>query len=78
MPEAKEIMDRLKSIKSNSDTFKTKTRKGMIAGTAIGAGGGLLIAYTKGYSLWSSALIGAILGGFASYFLLPKEDEDED
>lgn len=78
MAEAKELMDKLKSLKSNSDTYKAKIRKGMVAGTLIGAGGGLLIAYTKGYSLLASAFVGSILGGMASYLLLPKEEEDEE
>lgn len=78
MAEVKELMDKLKTLKSDSDSYKVKVTKGRVAGSLIGAGGGLLIAYTRGYSLWSSALVGALLGGLASYLLLPKGDEDED
>lgn len=77
MAEAKEILDKLKNIKNNSDSVKVKTGKGRMVGSVIGAGGGLLIGYAKGYNLLTSGVVGALLGGLAAYLLLPKEDEED-
>jgi len=41
-------------------------------------GGGLLIAYSRGYNLVSSAFVGALLGGVVSQLLLPKVDDKID
>jgi hypothetical protein len=38
-------------------------------------GGGLLVGFTRGYNLISSAFVGALLGGIVSHLLLPKVDE---
>lgn len=73
---AKEILDKIKSLKSNSDSFALKKTKGTITGAFIGMGGGLLIAFSRGYSLVSSAFIGALIGGIASNLLLPKIEEE--
>lgn len=77
MAEAKEILDKLKTMKSNSDSMALKKTKGTFAGAFIGMGGGLLIGFSRGYNLLSSAFVGALLGGLISNLLLPKiEDED--
>jgi len=78
MAEAKELMDKLKRIKNDSDSLSARKTKGRVTGTIIGMAGGLLIGYSRGYSLLTSAFIGGLLGGVASYLLLPKEEEDED
>ncbi len=76
MAEAKEILDRVKSLKSKSDSMALKKTKGTIAGAFIGMGGGLLIGFSRGYNLVSSAFLGALVGGIVSNILLPKVDEE--
>jgi hypothetical protein len=75
MAEAKDILDKLKLLKSNSDSMALKKTKGTIVGAFIGMGGGLLIGYSRKYNLLSSAFIGALLGGVISQLLLPKIDD---
>jgi hypothetical protein len=77
MAEAKEVLDKLKSLKSKSDSMALKKTKGTISGAFIGMGGGLLIAFSRGYSLISSAFIGALLGGVVSSILLPNTEEED-
>lgn len=75
MAEAKQILDKLKNIKSSSDTFEMKRTKGTINGALIGVAGGLLIGYTRNYSLLSSAIVGALVGGILTTLILPKNDD---
>jgi hypothetical protein len=75
MAEAKDILDKLKLLKSNSDSMALKKTKGTIVGAFIGMGGGLLIGYSRKYNLLSSAFIGALLGGVISQLLLPKIED---
>lgn len=75
MAEAKQILDKLKNLKSSSDTFEMKRTKGTINGALIGVAGGLLIGYTRNYSLLSSAIVGALVGGILTNLILPKNDE---
>jgi hypothetical protein len=75
MTEAKEILDKVKLLKSNSDSMALKKTKGTIVGAFIGMGGGLLVGYSRKYNLLSSAFIGALLGGVISLLLLPKIDD---
>ena len=75
MEEAKEILDKVKLLKSNADSMALKKTKGTIVGAFIGMGGGLLVGYSRKYNLLSSAFIGALLGGVISLLLLPKIDD---
>ena len=75
MAEAKDILDKLKLLKSNSDSIALKKTKGTIVGAFIGMGGGLLIGYSRKYNLLSSAFVGALLGGVISQLLLPKIED---
>jgi len=76
MAEAKEILDKVKSLKSKSDSMALKKTKGTVSGAFIGMAGGLLVGFSRGYNLVSSAFLGALLGGVVSTLLLPKIDED--
>ena len=76
MAEAKEIMDKVKDLKSKSDSMALKKTKGTVTGAFIGVAGGLLVGFTRGYNLISSAFVGALIGGVVSQLLLPKTDED--
>lgn len=76
MSQAKEIIDKVKTLKSNSDSMALKKTKGTITGAMIGMGGGLLIGFSRGYSLVSSAFVGALVGGIISQVLLPKLDDN--
>jgi hypothetical protein len=78
MAEAKEILDKVKVLKSKSDSMALKKTKGTVVGAFIGMGGGLLIAYSRGYNLISSAFVGALLGGVVSQILLPKIEDKLD
>ena len=75
MAEAKEILDKLKDLKSNSNSLDMKRRKGTINGALIGMAGGLLVGLTRNYNLISSAVVGALLGGLVATVILPKNDE---
>jgi len=75
MAEAKEILDKLKDLKSTSNSLEMKRRKGTINGALIGMAGGLLIGLTKNYNLISSAVVGALLGGLVATVILPQNDE---
>jgi outer membrane lipoprotein SlyB len=76
MAEAKDILDRVKTLKSNSDSMALKKTKGTISGAFIGMGGGLLIGFSRGYNLVSSAFLGALAGGVISHILLPNVEEE--
>lgn len=76
MPDAKTILDKVKSLKSNSDSMALKKTKGTINGALIGMAGGLLLGYTRKYNLVTSAFLGAVLGGIVSQVLLPKTEEE--
>ena len=75
MAEAKEILDKLKDLKSTSNSLEMKRRKGTINGALIGMAGGLLVGLTRNYNLVSSAVVGALLGGLVATVILPKNDE---
>lgn len=78
MAEAKELLNKLKDIKSSQGTTYKRT-KGAMNGALIGAAGGLLVGLNKGYSLIPSGIVGAVLGGLIAYILLPKDEtEDEE
>jgi len=75
MAEAKEILDKLKSLKSTSTSMEMKRRKGLINGGLIGMAGGVLIGLTRNYNLVSSAVVGALIGGLVTSVILPKSDD---
>ena len=76
MNNAKSILEKVKSLKSNSDSMALKKTKGTINGALIGMAGGLLLGYTRKYNLVTSAFLGAVLGGIVSQVLLPKTEEE--
>jgi hypothetical protein len=76
MSEARGVIDKVRDLKSTSDTLSMKKTKGTITGGFIGMAAGLLYGVAKSYNLVSSAFIGAIIGGIASHLLLPKTDEE--
>jgi uncharacterized protein YcfJ len=78
MAEAKDILDKVKNLKSNSDSMALKKMKGTVSGAMIGVGGGLLIGFTRGYNLVTSAFVGALVGGLISQLLLPKLDDNNE
>jgi hypothetical protein len=78
MAEAKDILDKVKNLKSNSDSMALKKMKGTVSGAMIGVGGGLLIGFTRGYNLVTSAFVGALVGGLISQLLLPKMDDNNE
>jgi uncharacterized protein YcfJ len=78
MAEAKDILDKVKNLKSNSDSMALKKMKGTVSGAMIGVGGGLLIGFTRGYNLVTSAFVGALVGGLISQILLPKLDDNNE
>jgi uncharacterized membrane protein (Fun14 family) len=78
MAEAKDILDKVKNLKSNSDSMALKKMKGTVSGAMIGLGGGLLIGFTRGYNLVTSAFVGALVGGLISQLLLPKLDDNNE
>lgn len=77
MSEARGIIDKVRDLKSKSESLSVKKTKGTITGGFIGMGVGLLYGVAKSYNLVSSAFVGAVIGGIAAHLLLPKADEDE-
>lgn len=77
MAEAKEILDKVKDLKSKSDSMALKKTKGTVTGAFIGVAGGLLVGFSRGYNLISSAFVGALIGGVVSQLLLPKTDDED-
>jgi len=75
MSEAKEILDKLKNLKSTSTSIDMKRRKGLVNGGLIGMAGGVLIGLTRNYNLISSAVVGALIGGLVTSVILPKSDD---
>lgn len=78
MSDARSIINKVKSLKTNSDSISMKKNKGTVTGSLIGMGAGLLYGLTKKYNLISSALLGAVLGGLAAHLLLPSNDMEEE
>lgn len=75
MAEARDLIEKVKDLKSKSDSMATKRMKGTVSGGFIGMGVGLLYGFAKNYNLVSSAFLGAILGGVVSHLILPKNEE---
>lgn len=75
MAEAKDILDKVKDLKSKSDSMALKKTKGTISGAFVGMAGGLLVGISKNYNLVSSAFLGALIGGVVSQLLLPKIED---
>jgi len=75
MAEARDLIEKVKELKSKSESMATKRTKGTISGGFIGMGIGLLYGFAKNYNLVSSAFLGAILGGVVSHLILPKNEE---
>ena len=78
MAEARELIDKVKELKSKSDSMTVKRTRGTVSGGFIGMGLGLLYGFSKGYNLVSSAFLGALLGGTISHLVLPKLDDQEE
>ena len=78
MAEAKDIINRIKELKSKSDSDVLKKTKGTISGAFIGMAGGLLLGLSRRYNLISSAMVGALIGGIASHIILPKLNDDDE
>jgi len=78
MTQARDLIDKVKDLKSKSDSMAVKRTRGTVSGGFIGMGLGLLCGVAKGYNLVSSAFLGALLGGTISHLLLPKLDEEEE
>lgn len=76
MEEAEKIINNVRSLKSSSQSMAMKKRKGTVTVSMIGAGVGMLYGLTKNYSLISSAIVGAILGGLAAHLILPNLEEE--
>jgi hypothetical protein len=77
MAEAKDILDKIKDLKTTSDSDILKRSRGTISGAFIGMAGGLLLGLNRNYNLISSALVGALIGGIVSHLILPKTNADE-
>jgi proteasome assembly chaperone (PAC2) family protein len=78
MAEAKDILDKLKQLKSKSDTMSMRKSRATVNGALIGAAGGLLVGMARNYSLLSSAMVGSVLGALVTYLVLPKNDDNEE
>lgn len=72
------VLQKLNSIKQNSESAIYNRNKGVMTGALIGVAGGMLLGLVKGYSLVGSAMTGAVIGGLAAYLLLPKGDGNEE
>lgn len=77
MSNPREIISKVKSLKTNSDSMAMKKNKGTVTGSLIGMGVGALYGLVRNYNLISSAFLGAVLGGLAAHLLLPNLGTDE-
>lgn len=77
MSEAQAILDRVKALKSRSESMEMKKNKGTVTGSLIGMGLGLVYGLTKQYNLISSAIVGAVVGGLVAHLVLPSDNEVE-
>lgn len=77
MSEARGIIDKVRDLKSKSESLSVKKTKGTITGGFIGMAVGLLYGVAKSYNLVSSAFVGAVIGGITAHLLLPKAEEEE-
>jgi hypothetical protein len=70
----KDMLDKIKSNK-NADGNKIilENTKGTLTGSAIGLFVGLYIGYSRNYSLLLSGVVGALLGGVVSKFVINKK-----
>ena len=75
MAQPRDLIEKVKELKSKSESMATKRTKGTISGGFIGMGFCLLYGFAKNYNLVSSAFLGAILGGVVSHLILPKNEE---
>jgi uncharacterized membrane protein len=75
MANANDILDKLKNIKSDSESLSSKRTKATAGGAMLGAAGGVLLGLSRNYNLLTSAVVGAIIGGMISHLILPKIEE---
>ena len=70
----KDMLDKIKSNK-NADGNKIilENTKGTLTGSAIGLFVGLYIGYSRNYSLLVSGLLGVLVGGAVSKFVINKK-----
>ena len=74
---AKDVIQKVKAQKEK-DGVATIIEKsqGNLPAAIVGGGVGLLISYTKGFSLLAGFVIGAIGAGLLANFIIRKEDKD--
>jgi hypothetical protein len=75
MADANDILDKLKNIKSNSQSLSAKRTKATAGGAMLGAAGGVLLGISRSYNLLTSAVVGAMVGGMMAHLILPKIEE---
>lgn len=73
-----DVINKVKELKTNSQSFTMKKNKGTVTASLIGMGVGMLYGLTKNYSLISSAIVGAVLGGLAAHLILPSNEIEEE
>lgn len=78
MAQADAILDKVRSLKTGSESMSMKKNKGTVTGSLIGMATGMLYGLSKQYNLISSAIVGAVVGGVAAYILLPSVDVEEE
>jgi len=74
---AKDVIQKVKAQKEK-DGVATIIEKsqGNLPAAIVGGGVGLLISFTRGYSLLAGFVIGAIGAGLLANFIIRKEDKD--
>lgn len=75
---ADELLVKLKEIKTTDNSLSQRRKKATAGAALVGAAGGALLAFNRGYNILTSVVMGAIVGGMAAHLFLPKEDEDGD
>jgi hypothetical protein len=68
---AREVLEKTKSIMA-ADSISQQRTKATVSGAFLGMATGLLIGYSRKYSLGPSALFGAMIGVLAVQLILPK------
>jgi hypothetical protein len=78
MSSPQDLLDRLKAMKDKKDDYSVKKSKATVTGAMIGMGGGVILSLNKGYNMFTSIVVGGLLGGLITNLFIPSADSDED
>jgi hypothetical protein len=78
MPDGREMLDKLKSLKDRDKNYDVQKTKATYNAAFIGLGAGLIIGFSRGYNIFTSAFVGAAIAALAAHLFIPNEENEED